>query len=288
MKFPNCVWTAVFSLSVALFQTATFSVSGTEEETNLTVSAKAAEMLRGVHRIVFLGDSITQDGNYVVDCECWLLEHGFQVEVLNLGLGSETATDLTPEENAWHLKANGFGRPFVSERLDRALAATKPDLLFACYGMNDSTSLTADARGIRRFSEAITNLRDAAIKAGVKRVVICTPPVYDDKGDATKSSQDDKLAVYTTWLLSQRAEGWDVVGLSGKTGGRMSSHCDLCIRAPASETYLIQEFHLPIYHCLCLMLEDEFFGGADSLNDLTGFPFQGRRDETQPSSQPVK
>ena len=213
MKFPNCVWTAVFSLSVALFQTATFSVSGTEEETNLTVSAKAAEMLRGVHRIVFLGDSITQDGNYVVDCECWLLEHGFQVEVLNLGLGSETATDLTPEENAWHLKANGFGRPFVSERLDRALAATKPDLLFACYGMNDSTSLTADARGIRRFSEAITNLRDAAIKAGVKRVVICTPPVYDDKGDATKSSQDDKLAVYTTWLLSQRAEGWDVVDI---------------------------------------------------------------------------
>src|ERR1039457_4295960 len=89
-------------------------------------------------------------------------------------------------------------------------------------------------------------------------------------------------------MEAAKARGLVRVGLSGKTGGRMSSHCDLCIRAPASETYLIQEFHLPIYHCLCLMLEDEFFGGADSLNDLTGFPFQGRRDETQPSSQPVK
>jgi D-sedoheptulose 7-phosphate isomerase len=57
-----------------------------------------------------------------------------------------------------------------------------------------------------------------------------------------------------------KARGLSRVGLSGKTGGRLLAHCDLCIRAPATETYLIQEFHLPIYHCLSLMLEDEFFG----------------------------
>jgi D-sedoheptulose 7-phosphate isomerase len=57
-----------------------------------------------------------------------------------------------------------------------------------------------------------------------------------------------------------KARGLVRVGLSGKTGGRLFSICDLCIRAPANETYLIQEFHLPIYHCLSLMLEDEFFG----------------------------
>jgi len=56
------------------------------------------------------------------------------------------------------------------------------------------------------------------------------------------------------------ARGLVRVGLSGKSGGRLFSNCDLCIRAPANETYLIQEFHLPIYHCLSLMLEDEFFG----------------------------
>ena len=35
--------------------------------------------------------------------------------------------------------------------------------------------------------------------------------------------------------------------------------CDVCIRVPLQETYQIQELHLPIYHCLCLMLEEHFF-----------------------------
>jgi len=198
-------------LTLALLRTATLSASGAGAGTDSAAPAKAAEMLRGVHRIVFLGDSITQDGNYVVDCECWLLAHGFQGEVLNLGLGSETASDLKPEENAAHVQKYGFGRPFVSERLERALAATKPDLLFACYGMNDSGSLPPNASGTRRFAEAITKLRNAATKAGVKRVVICTPPVYDDRGDAKQKFQDENLARYTAWLLSKRAQGWDVV-----------------------------------------------------------------------------
>jgi len=169
--------------------------------------------LRGVHRIVFLGDSITQGGDYVTDVECWLLAQGIRVEVLNLGLASETASDLTLAENAAHLKKYGFGRPCVSERLDRALTATKPDLLFACYGMNDGSSLPPDASGTKRFADAIGHLRAAALKAGVKRVVICTPPVQDAKGDATQKFHDENLARYTAWLLSKRADGWDVVDI---------------------------------------------------------------------------
>jgi len=175
--------------------------------------AKAAALLQGVHRIVFLGDSITQGGEYVADFDCWLVAHGVQAEVLNLGLGSETASDLTPEENAGHLKAHGFGRPFISERLERALTATKPDLLFACYGMNDGGSLPPDETGTKRFADAVTHLRDAALKAGVKRVVICTPPVQDAKGNASKKFHDENLARYTTWLLTKRADGWDVVDI---------------------------------------------------------------------------
>jgi lysophospholipase L1-like esterase len=195
--------------AVAWLQAATLSLSGTEPE----VDSRAEAMLRGVHRIVFLGDSITQAGDYVTDCECWLLAHGFQIEVLNLGLGSETAADLTTEENQPHLQQFGFGRPFVSERLDRALAMTKPDLLLACYGMNDGGSLPPDATGTRRFAEAITHLRQAATEAGVKRVVICTPPVHDDRADGRRNVPDENLARYTAWLLSKRADGWDVVDL---------------------------------------------------------------------------
>lgn len=168
----------------------------------------AAVMPGDVRRIVFLGDSITQAGDYLIDIECWLLANGADVEVLNLGLASETASDLTPEENEPHLKRHGFGHPFLSERLDRVMAATKPDWLFACYGMNDCTSLPSDETGTRRFAEAVTHLRKAALAAGVKRVVICTPPVHDGEGTA-----DGNLARYTDWLLSKRADGWDVVDL---------------------------------------------------------------------------
>ncbi len=56
-----------------------------------------------------------------------------------------------------------------------------------------------------------------------------------------------------------RARGLRAIGLTGESGGKLRDHCDVMIRVPAAETYLVQEFHLPIYHCLCLMLEDEFF-----------------------------
>jgi D-sedoheptulose 7-phosphate isomerase len=49
------------------------------------------------------------------------------------------------------------------------------------------------------------------------------------------------------------------VALTGQDGGSLGELADVCIRAPARETHLVQEYHVPIYHCLSLMLEDEFF-----------------------------
>lgn len=177
--------------------------------------AAVSKKLEGVKRIVFLGDSITQGGDYVTDFECWLAANNLKTEVINLGLGSETASDLTEEENAGHLKAHRFGRPMVSERLDRALTATKPDLLVVCYGMNDGSSLPSNDEGLKRFSEAITHLREAALKSGVKQVVLCTPPVRDDKGNAALRFHDENLTRYTEWLLTKRTAGWDVVDFHG-------------------------------------------------------------------------
>jgi D-sedoheptulose 7-phosphate isomerase len=51
------------------------------------------------------------------------------------------------------------------------------------------------------------------------------------------------------------------IALTGESGGTLRSVCDLTIRVPSQETYLVQELHLPVYHCLSLMLEDEFFPG---------------------------
>lgn len=65
-------------------------------------------------------------------------------------------------------------------------------------------------------------------------------------------------------LKVARARGGRTLGLTGETGGEMLEYCDLCVRVPSRETYRIQELHLPIYHCLCLMLEDHFFPGAEA------------------------
>jgi D-sedoheptulose 7-phosphate isomerase len=56
-----------------------------------------------------------------------------------------------------------------------------------------------------------------------------------------------------------RARGLATIALTGEKGGLLKPLCDVSICVPAHETYLIQELHLPIYHCLSLMLEDEFF-----------------------------
>lgn len=57
-----------------------------------------------------------------------------------------------------------------------------------------------------------------------------------------------------------RALGIKIVGLTGLDGGELACVADVAIRVPEKETYRIQELHLPVYHCLCLMLEDNFFG----------------------------
>lgn len=57
-----------------------------------------------------------------------------------------------------------------------------------------------------------------------------------------------------------RAKGMKVVSFSGKGGGKLKALSDINIIAPDSETHRIQELHLPAYHVLCLMLEEEFFG----------------------------
>lgn len=57
-----------------------------------------------------------------------------------------------------------------------------------------------------------------------------------------------------------RALGIKVIGLTGAAGGELASVADVAVRVPEIETYMIQEMHLPIYHCWCLMLEEKFFG----------------------------
>lgn len=59
-----------------------------------------------------------------------------------------------------------------------------------------------------------------------------------------------------------KAVGINIIGLTGVDGGKLKELADVTVRVPETETYKIQELHLPIYHAWCMMLEEHFFGNA--------------------------
>lgn len=72
------------------------------------------------------------------------------------------------------------------------------------------------------------------------------------------TSGNSKNVIYAS--ITAKAKGLKVIGLTGAHNSKLSELADCCIKVPEIETYKIQELHLPVYHCLCLMLEDKFFG----------------------------
>lgn len=86
---------------------------------------------------------------------------------------------------------------------------------------------------------------------------------YGKPGDVylgISTSGNSKNVLYAA--VTAKSKGLKVIGLTGEKESKLMELADVCIRVPETETYKIQELHLPVYHCLCLMLEDKFFGGV--------------------------
>ena len=84
---------------------------------------------------------------------------------------------------------------------------------------------------------------------------------YGKKGDVflgISTSGNSENILYAA--AAARAMEIPVIALTGKDGGRLAEAADVAIIVPEQETYRIQELHLPVYHALCLMLEERFFG----------------------------
>lgn len=84
---------------------------------------------------------------------------------------------------------------------------------------------------------------------------------YGKPGDVflgISTSGNSKNVLYAA--VNAKAKGLKIIGLTGAKENKLMKYADVCIRVPETETYKIQELHLPVYHCLCLMLEDHFFG----------------------------
>jgi len=176
-------------------------------------------------RIVILGDSITYSGAYVDFVETVLRTRvpAWRGEILDLGLASETVSGLSEAGHA----GGKFPRPDLHERLARILAQTKPDLVVACYGMNDGIYFPFSEERFAKFCDGLTRLRAAVAAAGAKLIHV-TPPVFDPQPIAAKvlpagrdayptpfSGYNEVLGRYTAWLVAQRANGWDVIDAHG-------------------------------------------------------------------------
>lgn len=84
---------------------------------------------------------------------------------------------------------------------------------------------------------------------------------YGKMGDVflgISTSGNSKNVLYAA--TTAHAKGMKVIGLTGAKSSKLEQMSDICIKVPQTETYMIQELHLPVYHCLCLMLEERFFG----------------------------
>ena len=83
---------------------------------------------------------------------------------------------------------------------------------------------------------------------------------YGKEGDVflgISTSGNAKNVLYAAAVA--KAKKLKIIALTGAGGGNLKKIADVCICVPETETYKIQELHLPVYHCLCLMLEDRFF-----------------------------
>ena len=84
---------------------------------------------------------------------------------------------------------------------------------------------------------------------------------YGKEGDVflgISTSGNSKNILYAAAVA--KARKMKVIGLTGATESKLSKIADICIKVPQTETYKVQELHLPVYHCLCLILEERFFG----------------------------
>ena len=175
------------------------------------VPADAWAKLENVRRIVLLGDSITYAGQYVEIIEAYYASRfpNRSVEFLDLGLPSETVSGLSEDGHA----GGQFPRPDLHERLGRVLEKSKPDLVIACYGMNDGIYLPYNDERFHAFQTGIQRLHERVTAAGAK-IIHVTPPTFDEvKGGHPGYGQ--ALDRYSDWLLAQRAAGWEVVDLHG-------------------------------------------------------------------------
>ncbi len=120
-------------------------------------------------RVLWLGDDITFAGNYVALVQYYLLKTypSDKFDIVSIGLSSETASGLSE-------KSSPYPRPNINDRVQRALDLVKPDIVIACYGMNDGIYQPQSEAGMKAFEDGMRKMI-ATCRAAKAQVVLLNP-----------------------------------------------------------------------------------------------------------------
>src|SRR5262249_21025713 len=130
-------------------------------------------------------------------------------DIIGLGLASETLSGLSEDGHA----GGKFPRPCLFERLGRLLEKARPEVVFACYGINDGIYLPLDKERFAPFQKGVTRLIEQCQKAGAKQIFLVTPPIYDFAPKKEEFNYDALLTEYSTWETGLKVTGVTVIDL---------------------------------------------------------------------------
>ena len=177
----------------------------------------SADPIPNAKRVLVLGDSITAAGKYTTYLDGYYATRypDLAIEFINLGLPSETISGLSEPSHPWP-------RPNVHERLERALDELKPDVVIACYGMNDGIYAPFSEERFTAYRKGVDTLADRCKARGIP-LILLTPPPFDPepiraklKGDGATdygwmtpyaNYQEKVLARYSDWVRNRVEKG---------------------------------------------------------------------------------
>ncbi|MBN2413246.1 SGNH/GDSL hydrolase family protein [candidate division KSB1 bacterium] len=185
-------------------------------------------VLKDGQQILFIGDSITQDGTYIDYIETFLSAKypDKNFNILDLGLSSETVCGLTEP-------GHPYPRPNVHERLQRVLERTDPDIVVACYGMNDGIYSPLSEDRFKAFQDGILKLINKVKETGAQ-LYLLTPPPYDPVpvsekvvdenapvfGYATPfKNYDQVLKTYGEWIMGLQIPDVIIINIHKRMSG---------------------------------------------------------------------
>jgi D-sedoheptulose 7-phosphate isomerase len=145
-----------------------------------------------------------------------------------------------PLENSIKEKLSAYGErgKFLSEKIQSALPA-----ISLCEHTSLITAISNDNSSDLIFAQQVAG--------------------YGQPGDTLIGiSTSGNAQNVIDAMITARAKKMNVIALTGESGGKMKSFCDIMINVPAGRTCLVQELMLPVYHTICLIVEDHFFGSA--------------------------